>query len=128
LGIGIFLRGSQSILHGILSTLLGGAIGFGIMLGFYFVGELFVKRMSKKGGMPRDEVALGFGDVTLSGILGLLLGWPFIFYCLFFAIMVGGLASLAIIIGMLIAKRYKAFTAIPYAPFLILSAAYFLFR
>lgn len=127
LGIGIFLRGKQSIPYGISSTLLGGAAGFGIMLFFYFMGELFVKRMSKKRDISTDEVALGFGDVNLSGILGLLLGWRAIFACLFFAILAGGMVSLVIILGMLIAKKYKAFTAIPYAPFLILSAIYFLF-
>jgi prepilin signal peptidase PulO-like enzyme (type II secretory pathway) len=127
LGIGIFLRGKQSIVYGITSSLLGGLAGFGIMLVFYFIGELFVKRMSKKRGLSPDEVALGFGDVNLSGILGLLLGWRAIFVSLFFAILVGGLVSLFIILGMLIAKKYKAFTAIPYAPFLILSALYFLF-
>ncbi|HEX7395327.1 MAG TPA: prepilin peptidase [Anaerolineaceae bacterium] len=128
LGVGIFLRGKQSIPYGIASTLLGGAAGFGIMLVFYFMGELFVKHMSKKRGLSTDEVALGFGDVNLSGILGLLLGWRAIFVCLFFAILAGGLVSLVIILGMLIAKKYKAFTAIPYAPFLILSAIYFLFK
>lgn len=128
LGIGIFLRGRQSIPDGIISTLLGGAAGFGIMLVFYFFGELFVKQMSKKRGLSADEVALGFGDVNLSGILGLLLGWRVIFACLFFAILAGGLVSLVIIVGMLIAKKYKTFTAIPYAPFLIISAFYFLFR
>jgi leader peptidase (prepilin peptidase)/N-methyltransferase len=120
LGIGIYI-------NGITSTLLGGAVGFGIMLVFYFLGELFVKRMSKKRGMSSDEVALGFGDVNLSGILGLLLGLKIII-CLFFAILVGGLVSLVIILGMLAARKYKAFTAIPYAPFLLLSALYFLFR
>ncbi len=128
LGIGIYLRSGQSLASGITSTLLGGAVGFGIMLVFYFLGEWFVKRMAKKGSMPADEVALGFGDVNLSGILGLLLGWQFIFYCLFFAILVGGVVSLVIILGMLISKKYKAFTAIPYAPFLIMSAIYFIFR
>ncbi len=128
LGIGIFLRSKQSLTFGITSTLLGGVTGFGIMLVFYFLGELFVKRMAKKRGLAADEVALGFGDVNLSGILGLLLGWQLIFVCLFFAILVGGLVSLVIIIGMLIAKKYRAFTAIPYAPFLIMSAVYFLFR
>jgi leader peptidase (prepilin peptidase) / N-methyltransferase len=128
LGVGIFLRGKQSIPYGITSTLLGGAAGFGIMLVFYFIGELFVKNMSKKRGLSADEVALGFGDVNLSGILGLLLGWRAIIVCLFFSILTGGLISLVIILGMLIAKKYKAFTAIPYAPFLILSAIYFLFK
>jgi prepilin signal peptidase PulO-like enzyme (type II secretory pathway) len=128
LGTGIYLRSGNSLLLGITSTLLGGAVGFGIMLVFYFLGEWFVKRMAKKGNLPADEVALGFGDVSLSGILGLLLGWQLIFVCLFFAILVGGVVSLAIILGMIIARKYKVFTAIPYAPFLIISAVYFLFR
>jgi len=127
LGIGIFLRSKQSFTYGITSTLMGGAAGFGIMLIFYFIGVLFVKLMSKRRGLSANEVALGFGDVNLSGILGLLLGWQAIFICLFFAILAGGLVSLVIILGMLIAKKYKAFTAIPYAPFLIISAIYFLF-
>jgi leader peptidase (prepilin peptidase)/N-methyltransferase len=120
LGTGIYL-------HGIVATLIGGAVGFGIMLAFYFVGELYVRYMSKKRGISTDEVALGFGDVNLSGILGLLLGWPLISAGLLFAVLAGGLISLFIILGMLIAKKYKAFTAIPYAPFLILSALYLLY-
>jgi leader peptidase (prepilin peptidase)/N-methyltransferase len=114
-------------LHGIVITLIGGAVGFGVMLAFYFIGELYVRYMSKKRGISTDEVALGFGDVNLSGILGLLLGWPLISAGLLFAVLAGGLISLFIILGMLIAKKYKAFTAIPYAPFLILSALYLLY-
>ena len=120
LGIGIYL-------HGVVTTLIGGAVGFGIMLVFYFIGELYVRYMSRKRGITTDEVALGFGDVNLSGILGLLLGWPTISAGLLFAVLAGGLISLFIILGMLIAKKYKAFTAIPYAPFLILSALYLLY-
>jgi prepilin signal peptidase PulO-like enzyme (type II secretory pathway) len=69
LGIGIFLRGRQSIGYGIISTLLGGAAGFGIMLLFYFIGKLFVKRMSKRRGLAADEVALGFGDPGIAAWL-----------------------------------------------------------
>jgi leader peptidase (prepilin peptidase)/N-methyltransferase len=126
-GIGILLRGGHSVVYGITSSLLGGAAGFGVMLVIYYLGELFIKQVSKKRGISSDEVALGFGDVNLAGILGLLLGWRAIFACLFFAIFIGGLVSLVIIVRMLILKKYKSFTAIPYAPFLILSACYFLF-
>ena len=127
LGIGIYLRGGTSLANGIKSTLIGGAVGFGIMLVFYFVGEGYVRYMSKKRGMSTDEVALGFGDVNLSGILGLLLGWPAISAGLLFAVLAGGLISLFIIVRMLISKKYKAFTAIPYAPFLIISALFLLY-
>ena len=126
-GIGIFLRGKQTTTYGITSSLLGGIAGFGVMLVIYFLGQLFMKQITKKRGVASDEVALGFGDVNLAGILGLMLGWRAIFVCLFFAILFGGLVSLVIILRMLILKKYKSFTAIPYAPFLILSACYFLF-
>jgi leader peptidase (prepilin peptidase)/N-methyltransferase len=127
LGIGIFLRSKLSVTYGITSTLLGGSAAFGVMLVFYFVGELFVKYNSKKHGMSPDEVALGFGDVNLAGILGLMVGWKAVFLFLFIAIMVGGVVGLLIKVGMVIMKRNQAFIAIPYAPFLIASAFYFLF-
>jgi leader peptidase (prepilin peptidase)/N-methyltransferase len=127
LGVGIYLRSGNSIAAGILSTLIGGAAGFGIMLALYFLGVFYVRRMAKKRGLPPDEVALGYGDVNLAGILGLMLGWPAISVCLFFAVLGGGITSLVIILGMLAVKKYQAFTAIPYAPFLLLAALYLLF-
>jgi leader peptidase (prepilin peptidase)/N-methyltransferase len=114
-GMGLFL-------HGLLPTLIGGAAGFGVMWVFYYAGGWYVRWMAKRRGLSTDEVALGFGDVNLSGILGLLLGWPSIVLGLFLAIVIGGVVSLGIILGTLALKRYRAFTAIPYAPFLVLSA------
>ena len=123
LGIGLYLH---RLMHApqdrFLPTLEGGAAGFGIMLVFYCLGELYVRWMAKRRGLATDEVALGFGDVNLAGIMGLLLGWPLIIEGLLFAILIGGVISLVIILVMLALKRYQAFTAIPYAPFLILSA------
>jgi leader peptidase (prepilin peptidase)/N-methyltransferase len=127
LGIGLYLHSRDSILYGITTTLLGGAVGFGIMLVFYLVGEWYIRYMSTKRGMFTEEVALGFGDVNLSGILGLLLGWPAITTGLLFAVLAGGLVSLFLIVRMLLTKKYKAFTAVPYAPFLILSVLYLLY-
>jgi leader peptidase (prepilin peptidase)/N-methyltransferase len=97
------------------------------MLVFYFIGKWYVRRMSKQRNLSPDEVALGFGDVNLAGILGLLLGWPRISAGLLFAVFAGGLVSLAIVVRLLVSKKYKAFTTIPYAPFLILSALYLLY-
>jgi leader peptidase (prepilin peptidase)/N-methyltransferase len=121
LGMGIYLQRS------IVPVLIGGAAGFGIMFVLYYLGELYVRQMAKRRGISIDEVALGFGDVSLAGILGLLMGWPAILVGLFFAVLAGGLVSLVIILGMLAARKYKAFTAIPYAPFLILSAVAILY-
>ena len=115
-------------LHGIVVTLIGGAVGFGIMLAFYFLGEVFVRYMSKRRNEAIDEVALGFGDVNLAGITGLLLGWPGIILGLMFTILAGGLISLLVVVVMLVRRQYKAFSAIPYGPFMILSIFVLLLR
>jgi hypothetical protein len=115
-------------LHGWQFTLIGGAAGFLIMLMLYWLGGKFAQWMARRRGQELDEVALGFGDVNLSGVLGLILGWPGITAGLFGAIMLGGLGSLLVLIVMLLSRRYQAFMAIPYAPFLIASAILLLYR
>jgi leader peptidase (prepilin peptidase)/N-methyltransferase len=124
---GTYLLSDNSILDGILTSLIGGAAGYAIMLAFYFLGEFYVRRMAKKKNLPADEVALGFGDVNLSGVIGLILGWPAVIAGIFYAILAGGVISFIIMISMLIAKKYRAFTAIPYAPFLILAVLIIVF-
>lgn len=121
LGIGTYA-------HGFVTSLLGGAFGFGSMLLLYYLGAVFTRYMSKRRGETIDEVALGFGDVNLCGVIGLLLGWPVILAGILFTIFAGGIGSLLVIAYMLIRKRYNAFTPIPYAPFLIISVLFYLFR
>jgi len=123
LGIGI-----GTYAHELGPTLIGGAFGFGFMLVLYYLGELFSRYMAKRRGHEIGEVALGFGDVNLSGISGLLLGWPVILAGVLFTLFAGGIGSIIVIVSMLIRKRYQAFTPIPYAPFLILSILYYLYR
>ena len=120
LAIGIWL-------HGIWVTLLGGAAGFGIMLALYYLGDAFARWMARRRGQSMDEVALGFGDVNLSGIVGLLLGWPGVVVGLIAAIIVGGMVSLLYLVFMFISRNYRPFAAIPYAPFLVLGATIFLY-
>jgi leader peptidase (prepilin peptidase) / N-methyltransferase len=114
--------------HGPVPTLVGGAFGFGSMLLLYYLGEVFSRYMAKRRGEAIDEVALGFGDVNLCGVTGLLLGWPVILAGILFTIFAGGIGSLLVIAYMLIRRRYNAFTPIPYAPFLIFSVLFYLFR
>lgn len=109
--------------HGFIDTLIGGGAGFGIMLAFYFLGELFVNYLARKRGEEIDEVALGFGDVNLAGVIGLLLGWPGIIAGLFLAIFLGGVVSGIFLLFKAIRGEYQALTALPYGPFLVLSAA-----
>lgn len=114
-------------MNGIVKTLLGGVAGYGAMLLLYFGGILFTRVLSKIRHQEIDEVALGFGDVNVTGFLGLLVGWPDILSTLVVAILLGGVISLLIILGLLLTKRYQAFSAIPYTPFLILAAIFVLF-
>ncbi|MBE0408727.1 MAG: prepilin peptidase [Anaerolineales bacterium] len=120
LGIGTWLNGLQL-------TLLGGAAGFGIMLVLYLGGILFAKVVSRLKGRDLDEEALGFGDVNLSGVLGLMLGWPVIFAGLFIAILAGAIISIILMIGMLITRKYRTFVAIPYGPFLVAGAIFLIY-
>lgn len=115
------------IRNGVFKTLLGGLAGFVIMLTLYLFGILFNRWISKRRGEIIEEAALGYGDVNLSGILGLLIGWPGIGICLFFAIIGGGVFSGLWLVFMLIRRKYEAFTPIPYAPFLILSSIFILY-
>ncbi len=113
--IGFYLNGWQK-------TILGGGLGFLLMYTLYLFGILFSKWIAKRRGEPIDEVALGFGDVNLAAILGLLFGWPRIAVILFFAIFFGGLFGIGYLVVLKAQKKYELFTPIPYAPFLIISA------
>jgi leader peptidase (prepilin peptidase)/N-methyltransferase len=114
-------------MNGIVNTLLGGVAGYGAMLLLYYGGILFTRVLSRIRHQEIDEVALGFGDVNVTGFLGLLVGWPDILSTLVVAILLGGVISLLMIVGLLLTKRYQAFSAIPYTPFLILAAIFVLF-
>lgn len=113
--------------RGLISTLLGGVAGFGIMLGLFMLGGVFARFMARMRGQTIDEVALGFGDVNLAGVLGLMLGWPGIIAGLMLAILLGGFFSLFHILWHVILRKYRAFAAIPYGPFLVIGAVFLLF-
>lgn len=119
-GIGVYS-------NGIVNTLVGGIFGFGIMWVFYMLGERIMKMIARRRGLSTDDVALGFGDVNLSGVLGLLLGWPEILVGLVLGVFLGGAISLLYIVLMVVLRRYQAFTAVPYGPFLISGAIWLIY-
>jgi prepilin signal peptidase PulO-like enzyme (type II secretory pathway) len=115
-------------LHGWSSTVLGGIIGYGVMLVFYWLGILYVRYFARRKGTTVEEGdAFGFGDVNLSGVIGLLLGWPGIFAGLVLAILISGAFVVFFIAVMLITRRFKSNLAIPYGPFLAASAIFLLY-
>jgi prepilin signal peptidase PulO-like enzyme (type II secretory pathway) len=123
-----------SLLAGMGYSLLGGLFGFAIMFLLYKLGELVARYRARKmvaaGQADDEEEALGGGDVYLAGVLGLMLGWPFIFQALLLGVLLGGLISIVFLLTLVIRHRYSSealMTFIPYGPYFILSAFYFLF-
>lgn len=118
-----------TILHGIVPTLLGAVGGLVIMLGFYFFGVLFSKlranRMRAQGFEADDEEALGQGDVILVTVLGLLVGWPLIWFMVLISVLLGGVISILFLIGLVITRRYNSnalMIFLPYGPYFIIGA------
>jgi leader peptidase (prepilin peptidase)/N-methyltransferase len=113
--------------HGLILTLLGGLAGFGIMLGLFLFGELFVKIFIRRRRPDFEDTALGFGDVILGGVLGLFVGWPGIVLALITGILIGGISVLFYLIARLALGRYRSFDFVPYGPFLLSGAFFVLF-
>jgi leader peptidase (prepilin peptidase) / N-methyltransferase len=98
--------------HGIISSLIGVAVGGGILLVIAY-SYLFI---TKKEGM-------GMGDVKLLAMLGAFLGWQAVPFTLFAASMVGTVVGVAFIIASGKGRHYR----VPFGPFLSLGAVLYMF-
>lgn len=118
-----------SPMQAVINTLLGALAGFAIMAFFYWLGRLFTHLRNKRlGGGGDGEEALGSGDVTLATILGLLLGWPLIWFNLLLGILLAGAFSLLLLLGLLVTRKYKSLMVfIAYGPFFIIVALILLY-
>ena len=85
-----------------LSALLGGAVGFAIMLLPYLIS---------RGGM-------GAGDVKLAGLIGVVVGFPQVVAALLVGIVIGGIVA----VFLLLARRRGRKEAVPFGPFLAVGA------
>ncbi len=102
--ISIFLPQSGSISlpwPEAVNGIIGGAIGFVLLL---------IIALISRGGM-------GWGDVKMAALIGLVTGFPLVFVALFLGIVLGGLVA-AILLLLKIKKRKEA---IPFGPFLSLA-------
>ena len=109
-------------------SLMGGAFGFLLFFGLYLLGGVFGRWMAKRRGLDPNEVAFGFGDVTLATVIGLLLGFPAVIEALVRGILYAGVFSIGYMIYLSLRKRYSSFIPIPYGPFLILGAIWVYFQ
>ncbi len=87
---------------GVISSLIGGAIGLAAMALPFII--------YRRG--------MGFGDVKLGALVGLMSGYPLVFVALLLSVITGGLVA-AILLAFKIKKRSDP---IPFAPFLATSA------
>ena len=91
----------ESMVTRIAYAALGGAIGFAI---------LFLIAIVSRGGM-------GWGDVKLTALIGLAIGFPLVFVSLIMGAILGGIVAVALII----AKKKTRRETIPFGPFLALA-------
>jgi len=87
---------------GVLSSLLGGAIGFSLLLVPYLVS---------RGGM-------GGGDVKLAALIGLATGFPYVLLALGMAIVSAGLLAIVFLVLKIRGRKQT----IPFGPFLAVAA------
>jgi leader peptidase (prepilin peptidase)/N-methyltransferase len=113
--------------HGVSATLIGGVAGFLMMYLLYEGGRLFIRLLVRWRNYSGVDEALGFGDVILAGIIGLMLGWPGIIVGLVFAIILAGLISLIYLLVLFLLHRYRSNVTIAYGPYLVASAFLLLF-
>ena len=133
--VGTYLYSKNNgVVSGAITSILGGIAGFAIMFGLYQLGALVARIRARKmraaGQAEDDEEALGGGDVFLTGVLGLMLGWPNIILGITAGALVGGVVGLLALIGHFIKRRYaenSLMTFIPYGPSLVLGAFYILY-
>jgi leader peptidase (prepilin peptidase)/N-methyltransferase len=108
-------------------ALLGGATGFLLVWAMYLFGHLFVRALERRRGVEINEVAFGFGDVTLTTLIGLIVGFPTVVFALALGVVLGGVGGAVYwLIQAVVRRRYTAFTAIPYGPFLIVAGWIFM--
>lgn len=102
---------------------VGGAFGFLFVYGIYLLGALFGLWVGRRRGRPLQEVVFGAGDVKLAAFIGLAVGFPEVVFALVMGIFLGGVAALGVLLYQLVVRRrYVAFAAMPYGPFLVAGA------
>ncbi len=86
-----------------LSALLGATVGVGLMA---------VPHVVTRGR------GMGFGDVYLAGLIGLVTGFPQVLVALWMGIVAGGAVAIALLVARAVGRK----DAIPFGPFLVVGA------
>ena len=103
-----------------LSTaLIGGLLGFGVFFVMYLGGILFSYVVAKARGYDLPEVAFGYGDVMLSTLCGIILGWQPMIIAIFLAVFLGAAGAVIYLVIRGITGNYNMFTPLPYGPYIV---------
>ncbi len=109
-------------------ALRGGIYGFGIMFVLYILGMVFARGVAAFTGRHVGKTVLGFGDVRMGMLTGLIVGWHALAPALLIMVLSGATGAIVFIVSrMLQKKRYRMFSAIPYGPYIVLGAAVMLY-
>ena len=95
---GIISFPGPEFINGAVNSIIGGAIGLVLLL---------IPAVISRGGM-------GWGDIKMAALIGLVTGFPLVFVALFLGVVIGGLVA-GILLLLKIKKRKEA---IPFGPFL----------
>lgn len=107
----------------LIEALIGGAVGYGIFFILFNGGAFFAYVMGRLRGQDIREVAFGFGDVMLAGVVGLILGWKAFLFAMVATILLGAAGALLIIVYQKVFRGgYSAFAAMPYGPYIVAGA------
>jgi prepilin signal peptidase PulO-like enzyme (type II secretory pathway) len=101
------------------TALLGGLLGFAVFFVMYLGGILFSYVVAKIQGYELPEVAFGYGDVMLSTLCGLILGWQPMIIAMFIAVFLGAVGAVVYLIARAISGKYNMFTPLPYGPYIV---------
>ena len=101
------LQGQAGRLPALIHSLIGLALGYGILWLVATLGRLILKRE-----------AMGFGDVKLLGAIGACLGWQAVLFTIF----VSSLSGTVLGLGLIAAGKKELQSKIPYGPHIALAA------
>lgn len=94
---------------------IGGAVGYGIFWIFYALGNVY------SHSVKTEEVAFGFGDVTLAALSGLMIGWQGFVFAALIAVFAGGAISiLVVIVSRVLYGKSAMLLALPYGPNIVI--------
>jgi leader peptidase (prepilin peptidase) / N-methyltransferase len=109
-------------------SIRGGLYGFGALYILYLLGLAFARAVAVFTGRRVGRTVLGFGDVRMGTLSGLILGTVALVPALLIMMITGGIAAAVLIVSKVIrTRRYRIFSAIPYGPYIVIGTAVMLY-